>query len=172
MHHLIDSLTAKTCGLVHVPTKAQAVSGGILSLFLAPICGNSLAQVAVASFFLLSTLDVIAGVVVAFFLRHDFSSHEMREGIVRKFVNAVVICAASIVDTMLIVGLDLSAMPIPIPSGSVLVMFSASFCCMEMSSIAEIWAESHPEDHDSPIWQMLAHSKESLRGEGGGDGDA
>ena len=161
MYDQIVSSAVRYAG--HLPTAGQVALGGLLSVFLAPICGNEMAQVAVVCFFLFSFLDMAAGGLAAWFLQHDYSSHEMREGIVRKLLNALIVCAAYIVDVMLIAGLDLSGMPFPVPSGSVLTMFAVAFCIMEMTSLAEIWAESHPDDHDSPVWQMLVHSKDSLK---------
>jgi hypothetical protein len=133
-----------------------------IEVFIQPIRDNMAAQVAVESLIMLSVVDVLMGLANACFIQHYYSSHELREGITRKLMNLGMVCAASVIDSMLIGGLDLSSMSIPIPDGSVVVAISITFCAMELSSIAEIWAEAHPDASDSPIWQMLAHSKDGL----------
>ena len=76
-----------------------------LSVFVQPI-GDPRAQVAVVALLALSALDVLFGVLNAWFVQHDFSSHEFREGLIRKLSNLGVVIAADIVDGMLLGGLD------------------------------------------------------------------
>lgn len=133
-----------------------------IDLFLTPVRDNLVAQVAVEAMILLSLLDVVMGWANASFIQHDYSSHIFREGITRKLMNLGMVCAASVVDTMLISGMDLAALPIGIPDGSVIVAFSLAFCGMEMSSLLEIYAESHPDVSDAPWYQMLVRSKDGL----------
>jgi phage-related holin len=104
-------------------------------------------------------MDVLFGVLNAWFFQHDFSSHEFRQGLIRKLTNLGVVVAADVVDAMLLGGLELGFQP-------VLLTVTVSLALMELVSLLEIFAEMHPELTDSPWYQMLAHSKEGLR-EGG-----
>lgn len=126
-------------------------------VFIRPIADPK-AQVAVVALCALAALDVLFGVLNAWFVQHDFSSHEFREGLIRKLSNFGVVIAADIVDAMLLGGLDLGWQP-------VLMTVTVSLALMELASLMEIYAEMHPEISESPWWQMLAHSKDGLRKE-------
>ena len=54
-----------------------------LHYFLAPIMDQK-AQVAIIALMVLALMDVLFGVANAFFIQHDFSSHEFRNGLIRK----------------------------------------------------------------------------------------
>lgn len=125
--------------------------------FIAPVLDQR-AQVAIIALFIFAALDVIFGVLNAWFVQHDFSSHEFREGLIRKLSNFGVVIAADVVDAMLLGGLDLGWQP-------VLMTVTISLAIMELASLMEIFAEMHPEISESEWWRMLAHSKDSLHTE-------
>jgi len=125
-----------------------------LEVFIEPV-SDPKAQVAVVALCLLAALDVMFGVLNAWFVQHDFSTHEFREGLVRKLSNFGLVVAADIVDAMLLGGLELDMQP-------VLMAVCVSLILMELGSLMEIFAEMHPEISESVWWQMLATSKESL----------
>jgi len=120
--------------------------------FIQPIL-NPQAQVAIMALMVLALLDVFFGVVNAWFVQHDFSTHEFRQGLIRKLSNFGVVCAADVVDAMLLGGLELGFQP-------VLMAVCVSLILMELGSLMEIFAEIHPEISESTWWQMLAHGKE------------
>lgn len=124
-----------------------------INVFLQPV-EDPKAQVAIIAMMALSALDVLFGVVNAWFVQHDFSSHEFRSGLMRKLSNFGMVVAADIVDGMLLGGLELGVQP-------VLLIVTTSLALMELVSLLEIFAEMHPEISDTPWYQMLAHSKES-----------
>ena len=126
-------------------------------VFAQPI-SDPRAQVAVVALLALAALDVVFGVLNAWFVQHDFSSHEFREGLIRKLSNLGVVIAADIVDAMLLGGLDLGYQP-------VLMTVTVSLALMELASLMEIYAEMHPEISDTMWYQMLAHSKDGLHKE-------
>ena len=125
-----------------------------LEVFIEPV-SDPKAQVAVVALCLLAALDVMFGVLNAWFVQHDFSTHEFREGLIRKLSNFGLVVAADIVDAMLLGGLELDMQP-------VLMAVCVSLILMELGSLMEIFAEMHPEISESVWWQMLATSKESL----------
>lgn len=122
--------------------------------FLAPIRDDK-AQVVIMALMLLALMDVLFGVVNAMFVQHDFSSHEFRAGLIRKLGNLGMVAMADIIDAILLGGVDLGIQP-------VLMTIAISLSVMEVMSLLEIFAEMHPEISDTPWYQMLAHSKESL----------
>lgn len=122
--------------------------------FVTPIIDPQ-AQVAIIAMMSLALLDVMFGVANAWFVQHDFSSHEFRSGLIRKLSNMGMVIAADIVDAMLLGGLELGVQP-------VLITVTVSLALMELVSLMEIFAEMHPEIIDTTWYQMLAHSKDGI----------
>jgi toxin secretion/phage lysis holin len=125
--------------------------------FLAPIQDDK-AQVAIMALMVLALLDVLFGVVNAWFVQHDFSSHEFRSGLIRKLGNLGMVAMADVIDAMLLGGLELGMQP-------VLMTITVSLAVMEVMSLLEIFAEMHPEISDAPWYKMLRDSKEGLHHE-------
>lgn len=123
--------------------------------FIAPVM-NDEAQVAIIALCVLALLDVLFGVVNAFFVQHDFSSHEFRAGLIRKLGNLGMVVMADVIDAMLLGGLNLGMQP-------VLMTITVSLAIMEIMSLLEIFAEMHPEISDAAWYKMLRDSKEGLR---------
>jgi toxin secretion/phage lysis holin len=119
---------------------------------------NTQAQVAIMALMVLALLDVLFGVVNAWFVQHDFSSHEFRAGLIRKLGNLGMVAVADVIDAMLLGGLDLGVQP-------VLLTITVSLAVMEVMSLLEIFAEMHPEISDAPWYRMLRDSKEGLHHE-------
>ena len=122
--------------------------------FIAPIMDQQ-AQVAIIALMVLALMDVAFGVLNAWFVQHDFSSHEFRNGLVRKLGNLGMVAMADVIDAMLLGGLDLGVQP-------VLMTITVSLAVMEIMSLLEIFAEMHPEISDAPWYKMLRDSKEGL----------
>jgi len=125
--------------------------------FIAPIQDDK-AQVAIMALMVLALMDVLFGVINAFFIQHDFSSHEFRAGLIRKLGNLGMVAMADVIDAMLLGGLDLGVQP-------VLMTITVSLSVMEIMSLLEIFAEMHPEISDAPWYRMLRDSKEGLHHE-------
>lgn len=130
----------------------------LLETFLAPV-RDGRAQIAIVALAVFALLDVLLGSANAIFMQHDFSSHEFREGLIRKLANFGVVIAADVVDAMLLGGLELGCQP-------VLIIVTVSLALMELWSMLEIFAEMRPEISDSEWYQMLLRSKDGL-GKGG-----
>ena len=128
-----------------------------LHYFLAPIMDQK-AQVAIIALMILALMDVLFGVANAFFIQHDFSSHEFRNGLIRKLGNLGMVATADVIDAMLLGGLELGVQP-------VLMTITVSLAVMEIMSLLEIFAEMHPEISDAPWYRMLRDSKEGLHHE-------
>lgn len=130
--------------------------------FIQPV-SDQRAQVAIIGLLILALMDVLFGTLNAWFIQHDFSSHEFRQGLVRKLGNMGIVIAADVVDAMLLGGLELGFQP-------VLMTVCVALILMELGSLMEIFAEMHPEISETAWYQMLAHSKDGLHK--GGDLDA
>lgn len=130
----------------------------ILEPFVMPV-SDPKAQVVIVAMMALALLDVVFGVINAWFFQHDFSSHKFREGLFRKLSNLGMVVVADIVDAMLLGGLELGMQP-------VLIVVSTSLALMEMVSLLEIFAEMRPEISEAAWYQMLVHSKDGLHKEG------
>lgn len=128
------------------------------SYFVAPIMDQK-AQVAIIGLMILALMDVIFGVLNAWFIQHDFSTHEFRQGLIRKLANMGIVVMADVVDAMLLGGLELGFQP-------VLMAVCVALIMMEVGSLCEIFAEMHPEISESEWYQMLAHSKDGLHKDG------
>ena len=126
----------------------------MLEPFIEPLRGSA-AQTLVIALLMLSLLDVLFGTANAMFVQHDFSSHEFREGLIRKMSNLGLMVMADIVDAMLLSGIDLGFQPI-------FVVVGVSLALMEVWSLLEIYAEMHPEISESDWYKMLLRSKEGL----------
>lgn len=122
--------------------------------FLAPILDDR-TQVAIIALMILALMDVLFGVANAFFVQHDFSSHQFRSGLIRKLGNLGMVVMADVIDAMLLGGLSLGIQP-------VLMTITVSLAVMEVMSLLEIFAEMHPEISDAPWYKMLRDSKEGL----------
>lgn len=123
-----------------------------IDVFLSPIRDNPIAQTLTVGLFILAALDVIFGVVNAWFIQRDFASHELRKGIIRKLGNFGLLVMAIILDGLLLGGLDLGFQPLYVAVATMLVL-------MEVASLLEIFAEMHPELADSEIYKMLRRGK-------------
>lgn len=126
--------------------------------FVQPVL-DSKAQVAIIALMILGLIDVLFGVVNAWFVQNDFSTHEFRQGLIRKLSNLGIVVVADVIDAMLLGGLELGYQP-------VLMATCVSLILMEVGSLMEIFAEMHPEISESSWWQMLAHSKDGLHKDG------
>ena len=125
-----------------------------LQYFVLPMTDPK-AQVAVIALCALGLLDVLLGCFNAMFIQHDFSSHEFREGLIRKLSNLAMVAVADVIDAMLLGGLELGYQP-------VLLTITVSLALMELWSLLEIYAEMHPEISTAEWYRMLLRSKEGL----------
>ena len=126
-------------------------------VFLNPI-RDGRTQVAIVGLCFFALMDVVFGVLNAWFIQHDFSSHEFRQGLIRKLSNLGMVVVADICDGMLLGGLNLGWQP-------VLLTVVVSLSLMELASLMEIYAEIHPEITSADWYQMLATGKANTKKE-------
>lgn len=131
-----------------------------IDVFISPIRDNPIAQTLTVGLFVLAALDVIFGVVNAWFIQHNFRSHEFRKGIVRKLGNFGMLVMAIVLDGLLLGGLDLGFQPLYIAVATMLTL-------MEVASLLEIFAAMHPELADTEIYRMLKRGKGQRVEDGG-----
>lgn len=122
-------------------------------VFLAPIRDNQVAQILTVGLFILAAMDVFFGVVNAWFMQRNFSSHELRKGLIRKLGNFGMLVMAIILDGILLGGFNLGFQPLYVGITSALIL-------MEVASLLEIFAQMHPELADTELYKMLKRGKE------------
>jgi len=123
-----------------------------IDIFLSPIRDSQIAQALVIALLILTALDLLFGVFNAMFFQNNFSSHELRKGLLRKLGNFGMLCVAVVIDGILLSGFDLGFQPI-------FVTLAGAFCLMEISSVIELWAEAHPECKGTGVWKLLENAK-------------
>ena len=123
-----------------------------IDIFLSPIRDSQIAQALVIALLILTALDLLFGVFNAMFFQNNFSSHELRKGLLRKLGNFGMLCVAVVIDGILLSGFDLGFQPI-------FVTLAGAFCLMEISSVIELWAEEHPERKGTGVWKLLENAK-------------
>ena len=117
--------------------------------FAQPIRDSPATQTAIVAVLLLTSLDVLFGLLNAICIQHDFKSETMRLGIGHKCVSFGFMVVADVVDGLLIGGLDLGF------ASPVLNAACVYLCIMEIGSLMEIFAEIRPEVKDTPLWHLF-----------------
>lgn len=108
----------------------------LLTLIIEPVSTES-AQVGTICVLALTFVDVFAGSLSAV-LHKEFQSHKLREGLIRKVQNFLLMVAAIFIDAALLSGLDLPVSPC-------YLAICTALCVMEIRSLVEIWNKDHPE---------------------------
>lgn len=121
----------------------------LVSIFLAPVHDNIVAQAALIALLLLIFLDWIFGIGHAC-MNHEFSSKKMREGISHKCSELGFVLVGMIADAMMFAGLDIGL------NGPILVTITLYLCVMEIGSLLEIFVKMNPQLGDSPVFKLLA----------------
>ena len=114
--------------------------GELLEIITAPI-SETRAQIGTLVVLVLTGLDVMAGCLSAH-LNNEFSSHRLRDGIIRKVQNMLLMVAALFIDVALLGGMQL-------PFSPCYLALCAAFIVMEVKSLIEIWTKDHPEISDT-----------------------
>lgn len=108
----------------------------ILDLIMTPVSETG-AQIGTISVLVLTALDVIAGSLSAH-LHDEFSSHKLRDGLIRKVQNMLLMVGALFIDASLLGGLSL-------PMSPCYLAICVALIVMEVKSLLEIWNRDHPE---------------------------
>lgn len=119
-----------------------------MNIFIRPIADNPAAQVAIAAVLLLILLDVIAGFTGAAVTK-TISSKKMREGLLHKFMELVLVVLADIIDGALLGGFDI------LGGNPLLIATCAYIAFMEVSSILEIVGKYNPDLADGGILSIF-----------------
>ena len=129
-----------------------------MGIFVKPITDNPTAQIAIAAVGILILLDVLTGFVGAA-VTHTISSRKMREGILHKFTELVLVALATIIDGALLGGFDV------LGGDPVLLATCAYIAVMEVSSILELVAKYNPDIAESGIFALFEPNGEHKGGE-------
>lgn len=124
-----------------------------MQIFIDPISGNPLAQVAIATVLLLIALDVLVGFTGAAITK-TISSSKMRAGLLHKLMELAAIALGDIVDGALLGGFDI------IDGSPILIAVCAYLAVMEASSVIELIAKYNPDLSDGGIFQLFTHKED------------
>lgn len=124
-----------------------------MNIFIRPIAENPTAQVAIVSVLILICLDVVAGFTGAA-LTHSISSNKMREGVLHKMMEVVLMVLATIIDGALLGGFDI------LDGNPILVVTCGYLAIMEVASVLEIVGKYNPDLTDSGLLSLFDHGKE------------
>ena len=119
-----------------------------MNIFVRPVTDNPAAQVAIAAVLLLILLDIIAGFTGAAVTK-TISSKKMREGLLHKFMELVLVVLADIIDGALLGGFDIMG------GNPLLIVTCAYIAFMEVSSILEIVGKYNPDLADGGILSIF-----------------
>lgn len=119
-----------------------------MNIFIRPVTDNPAAQVAIAAVLLLILLDIIAGFTGAAVTK-TISSKKMREGLLHKFMELVLVVLADIIDGALLGGFDI------LGGNPLLIATCAYIAFMEVSSILEIVGKYNPDLADGGILSIF-----------------
>lgn len=119
-----------------------------MHIFIDPIAGNPLAQVAIATVLLLIALDVIVGFTGAAITK-TISSSKMRNGLLHKLMELAAVALADIVDGALLGGFDI------VDGSPILVAVCAYLAVMEASSVLELIVKYNPDLSGSGIFGLF-----------------
>ena len=119
-----------------------------MGIFIRPITDNPTAQIAIAAVGILIMLDVITGFTGAA-ITHTISSKKMREGLLHKFMELVLVVLADIIDGALLGGFDI------LGGNPLLIATCAYIAFMEVSSILEIVGKYNPDLADGGILSIF-----------------
>lgn len=109
-----------------------------MNIFLQPVAGNPMAQVAIATVLLLIALDVVVGFTGAAITK-TISSSKMRSGLLHKLMELAAVALADIVDGALLGGFDI------VDGSPLLVAVCAYIALMEVASVLELIARYNPD---------------------------
>lgn len=119
-----------------------------MNIFIRPVTDNPAAQVAIAAVLLLILLDIVAGFTGAAVTK-TISSKKMREGLLHKFMEMVLVVLADIIDGALLGGFDI------LGGNPLLIATCAYIAFMEVSSILEIVGKYNPDLADGGILSIF-----------------
>ena len=119
-----------------------------MNIFIRPVTDNPAAQVAIAAVLLLILLDIIAGFTGAAVTK-TISSKKMREGLLHKFMELVLVVLADIIDGALLGGFDI------LGGNPLLIATCAYIAFMEVSSILEIVGKYNPDLADGGVLSIF-----------------
>ena len=129
-----------------------------MGVFIRPITDNPTAQVAGAAVLILIALDVVTGFTGAA-VTHQISSKKMREGILHKFTELVLIVLATVIDGALMGGFDI------LGGDPVLLVTCGYIAVMEVSSVLELVAKYNPDIAGAGILALFEPKGEHKDGE-------
>lgn len=124
-----------------------------IDVYMTPVRDNQIVQVMMFGVLIFIMADMIFGIINAC-VHHEFSSTKLREGLMHKMGELLLILVGVVMDGLVFAGIDLGI------SGPVLGVILASIIIMELGSLLEIAAKLNPDLQKYQIFKLLQSVKE------------
>lgn len=132
-----------------------------IDVYMAPVRDNPIVQAMLFAVLILILADVIFGIINAC-MHHEFSSTKLREGLMHKMGELVLVIVGVIIDGLIFAGIDLSTFGITEPfNGPILGFILAGIVLMEIGSLMELAANMNPGLQAIKAFKLLASVKEN-----------
>lgn len=134
-----------------------------IDIYMTPVRDNPIVQAMMFAVLLLILADMVFGVLNAC-MHHEFSSKKLREGLMHKTGELLIIIIGVVIDGLIFAGIDMGV------SGPILGVILGSIIFMEIGSLMEIAAQLNPDLQAIKAFKLLATVKENATQDGGEEG--
>lgn len=126
-----------------------------IDIYMSPVRDNPIVQAMLFAVLILILCDMIFGIANAL-LHHEFSSTKLRQGLMHKMGELLLVILGVIIDGLIFAGVNMSI------SGPILGVILLSIIVMEVGSLMEIAAKLNPALQAIKAFKLLAEVKENV----------
>lgn len=130
-----------------------------IDVYMAPVRDNPIVQAMLFAVLILILADMLFGIINACY-HQEFSSKELREGLIHKTGELALVLVGIIIDGLIFAGIDIGM------NGPILGVMLSAIIVMELGSLMELAAKMNPELSGMQVFKMLASVKENAIKEG------
>jgi len=125
-----------------------------IDIYMSPVRDNPIIQAMLFAVLILILCDMVFGIANAL-LHHEFSSTKLRQGLMHKTGELLLIILGVVIDGLIFAGVNMSI------SGPILGVILLSIIVMEVGSLMEIAAKLNPDLQAIKAFKLLAEVKEN-----------
>lgn len=126
-----------------------------IDIYMSPVRDNPIIQAMLFAVLILILCDMIFGITNAL-LHHEFSSTKLRQGLMHKTGELLLVILGVVIDGLIFAGVNMSI------SGPILGVILLSIIVMEVGSLMEIAAKLNPALQAIKAFKLLAEVKENV----------
>ena len=124
-----------------------------IDIYMSPVRDNPIVQAMLFAVLILILCDMVFGITNAC-MHHEFSSTKLRQGLMHKMGELVLVILGVVIDGLIFAGVNMSI------SGPILGVILLSIIIMEVGSLMEIAAKLNPELQAIKAFKLLADVKD------------